>query len=81
MIAGLSKFAILYISPLLALAAVILSFIAFLSPITLLHDQVALITITPSTSLIQTGSSQDVDGPSVFLGLLGVYHHLKGKKT
>jgi len=71
MIAGLSKAVTLYLAPLLALTAIVLSVFAFLSPTVMLHDQVALLTVTPSTSLIQTGPSRDIDGPSLFLGVLG----------
>ena len=71
MIAGLSKAVTLYLAPILALTATILALFAYLAPSLLLHDQVALLTVTPSTALLQTGSSQSVDGPSVFLGVLG----------
>jgi len=71
MIAGLSKAVTLYLAPLLALTAIILSLFAFLAPTLLLHDRVALLTVVPSTALLETGSSQVVDGPSAFLGVLG----------
>jgi len=71
MISGLSKAVTLYLAPLLALTAIILSALAYLAPTLLLHDQVALLTVFPSTGLVQNGSSQDLDGPSVFLGALG----------
>ena len=71
MIAGLSKAVTLYLAPILALTATILTLFAYLAPSVLLHDQVALLIVTPSTALLQTGSSQSVDGPSVFLGVLG----------
>ena len=69
MIAGLSKAVILYLAPLLTITALLLSIFAFLSPVVMLQDRVALLTVTP---LVQTGSSQSVDGPSVFLGVLGI---------
>lgn len=72
MISGLSKAITLYLAPLLALTAIILSLLAYLAPTLLLHDQVALITVVPSTALVQLGTSQSVDGPSVFLGVLGM---------
>ena len=72
MIAGLSKAVTLYLAPLLSLTAILLSLFAFLAPTLLLHDRVALLTVTPSVSLTQPGSSQSVDGPSVFLGVLGI---------
>jgi len=71
MIAGISKAITFYLAPLLALTATILSLLAFLAPTLLLHDQVALLTVAPSTTLIQPGPDQKVDGPSVFLGPLG----------
>ena len=71
MIAGLSKAVTLYLAPLLALTAIFLSLFALLAPTLLLHDRVALLTVVPSTALMQTGSSKGVDGPSVFMGLLG----------
>ncbi|KAF8078589.1 hypothetical protein FPV67DRAFT_1443924 [Lyophyllum atratum] len=71
MIAGLSKATTLYLAPLLALTAILLSVFAFLAPVVMLHAQVALLTVTPSTSLIQQRPDEGVDGPSLFLGLLG----------
>ena len=71
MIAGLSKAVTLYLAH-FSLTAILLSLFAFLAPTLLLHDRVALLTVTPSVSLTQPGSSQDVDGPSIFLGLLGM---------
>ncbi|TFK41124.1 hypothetical protein BDQ12DRAFT_710948 [Crucibulum laeve] len=70
MIAGLSKAITLYLAPVIALTATILSLLAFLAPTLLLHDQVALLTVTPS-SVLQRGSTESVDGPSVFMGALG----------
>lgn len=68
MIAALAKAITLYLAPLLALTAIVLSLLAFLAPAVLLHDKVALLTVTPS----QAGAtSQPVDGPSLFLGVLG----------
>jgi len=71
MIAGISKAITLYLAPVLALTATILSLFVFLAPTLLLHDQVALLTVAPSTILVQPGPGQKVDGPSVFLGPLG----------
>ncbi|KAG5648019.1 hypothetical protein DXG03_007053 [Asterophora parasitica] len=71
MIAGLSKTVALYLTPVLALTAILLSVFAFLSPVIMLHDQVALLTVTPSASSFVQGSSGDVDGANLFLGLLG----------
>jgi len=71
MITGFSKAIILYLAPLLYLTALLLSLFAFLAPAALLHQEVALVTITPSLILTQPGVSKPVDGPSVFLGPLG----------
>jgi len=71
MIAGVSKAVTLYLAPLLALTALILTLFALLAPTLLLHDQVSLLTVLPSTALTQSGSSKAVDGPSVFIGVLG----------
>ncbi|TFK77067.1 hypothetical protein BDN72DRAFT_783800 [Pluteus cervinus] len=71
MIAGLSKAVTLYLSPLLALTAIFLTLFTYISPTLMLHEQVALLTVTPSLSLIQDGPQEDVDGPSLFLGVLG----------
>jgi len=70
MISALSKSATLYLAPLLALTALLLSLFSFLAPVVLLHDRVALLTVTPSTSL-SSNQTTNVDGPSVFLGALG----------
>jgi len=70
MINGFSKFAVLYLAPLLMLTALILSLFAFLAPSVMLHDRVALLTVMPSTALTNP-QAQAGDGPSVFLGALG----------
>lgn len=73
MISGLSKAITLYLAPLLALTAIFLSLFAYLAPTLLLHDQVALVTVVPSTTLqvVQANASNGLDGPSVFIGVLG----------
>jgi len=71
MIAGLSKAVVLYLSPVLALTSIVMILFAYLAPTFLLHDRVALLTVTPSLSLIQDGPAENVDGPSLFLGALG----------
>lgn len=71
MIAGLSKTITLYLAPLLALTSLILSLFAFLAPTLLLQDRVALLVVSPSTVLSQSGPRKDIDGPTVFLGMLG----------
>lgn len=53
------------------LTAVFLILFAYLSPAVMLHSQVALLSISPSTALTQPGSSQSIDGPSMLLGPLG----------
>ncbi|KIM85245.1 hypothetical protein PILCRDRAFT_354716 [Piloderma croceum F 1598] len=70
MINGFSKFAVLYLAPVLMLTALFLSLFAFLAPSVMLHDQVALLTVTPSTALTNP-QAQANDGPSLFLGALG----------
>lgn len=78
MIAGISKAITLYLAPVLALTATILSLFAFLAPTLLLHDRVALLTVSPSTTLVQPGPGQNIEGPSVFLGSLGtcLFHQI-----
>ncbi|KAJ7038161.1 hypothetical protein C8F04DRAFT_1256187 [Mycena alexandri] len=76
MIAGLSKATTLYLAPVLTLTAILLSLFAYLAPVLLLQDKVALLTVTPSTALVQN-ASHPVDGPSVFLGVLGSCSRLK----
>jgi len=70
MIEGFSKFAVLYLAPVLMLTSLFLSLFSFLAPSAMLHDQVALLTVTPSTALTNP-QAQANDGPSLFLGLLG----------
>jgi len=70
MIHGFAKFCVLYLCPLVMLTAFLLSLFALLSPSAMLHDQVALITVTPSTALTNPQASAG-DGPSVFMGALG----------
>ncbi|KAF5390162.1 hypothetical protein D9757_002894 [Collybiopsis confluens] len=70
MIAGLSKAVTLYLAPLLSLTAILLSLFAYLSPVVLLSDRVALLTVLPSTALTQANGPK-VDGVSMFLGALG----------
>ena len=72
MISGLSKAITLYLAPLLALTAIFLSLFAYLAPTILLHDKVALVTVVPSTALVQANASRDLDGPSIFMGVLGM---------
>jgi hypothetical protein len=74
MILTFSQATVLYIAPLLALTAIILALFALLAPTLFLHDRVALLTVLPSASL-QSGSSNAVDGPSIFMGVLGKYHN------
>ncbi|KAF8814305.1 hypothetical protein BYT27DRAFT_7156930 [Phlegmacium glaucopus] len=71
MVSGLPKVIILYLARVLAPTAATLSLLAYLAPNPLLHGKVALLTVVPSTALIQSNSSQAVDGPSLFLGALG----------
>ncbi|KAJ7169917.1 hypothetical protein C8R46DRAFT_949352 [Mycena filopes] len=78
MITGLSKAITLYLAPLLTLTAILLSLFAYLAPVLLLQGKVALLTVTPSTALV-SNVSQAVDGPSVFLGVLGSCSRSKNK--
>jgi hypothetical protein len=71
MLDGLSKAVTLYLAPVLCLTALFLSFFAYLAPAVMLHDKVALLTVTPSLTLVQAGPLNNIDGPSVFLGALG----------
>jgi hypothetical protein len=70
MIAGLSKAVTLYLAPLLALTTIFLTLFALLAPNLLLQDQVALLTVIPSTAL-QSRALNSIDGPSIFMGILG----------
>ena len=82
MISGLSKAITLYLAPLLALTAIFLSLFSYLAPTFLLHDKAALVTVVPSTALIpnSNSSSQGLDGPSIFIGVLGMRDHVFLKK-
>ncbi|KZV71321.1 hypothetical protein PENSPDRAFT_577999 [Peniophora sp. CONT] len=71
MIAGLSKVITLYLAPLLALTSLILTFLAYFSPVAILQGKVALLVVSPSTELTDPGSKSTIDGPSIFLGALG----------
>ncbi|KAG2051922.1 hypothetical protein BDR06DRAFT_1010039 [Suillus hirtellus] len=71
MLANISKGTILYFTPVLMLTALLLSLFLYLAPTVMLHSQVALLTATPSSALMQPGSTKAVDGPSIFLGPLG----------
>jgi hypothetical protein len=73
MISGFSKAVTLYLAPVLMLTALFLTFFAYFAPVLMLQDQVALVTVTPSTALTQGGLSKNIDGPSVFIGLLGMF--------
>ncbi|KAI0043193.1 hypothetical protein FA95DRAFT_430146 [Auriscalpium vulgare] len=71
MIAGLSKAITLYLAPLLSLTSTILILFAFFAPTVLLHSQVSLLTVSPSSILTDPNASHGIDGPSIFLGALG----------
>jgi len=70
MIPTFSQAIVLYFAPSLALTAIVLTLLALLAPTLVLHDRVALLTVLPSTGL-QSNSSNGVDGPSIFMGVLG----------
>lgn len=63
-----SKAVALYLAPLLMLTSILLTFFAFFAPVGLLHNQVALIVVGPQ----RADNGATVDGPKVFLGLLGM---------
>ncbi|KIJ14794.1 hypothetical protein PAXINDRAFT_169468 [Paxillus involutus ATCC 200175] len=71
MLANISKGTTLYLTPVLMLASLFLILFAYLAPALMLHSQVSLLTVTPSSVLTQPGSTQAVDGPSMFVGMLG----------
>ncbi|KAI0274675.1 hypothetical protein BC834DRAFT_4872 [Gloeopeniophorella convolvens] len=72
MIAGLSKAVTLYLAPVLSLTSLVLLILAYAAPDILLHDQVALLVVTPSLALTDpSNSSHGIDGPTLFLGALG----------
>lgn len=71
MIAGLSKAITLYLAPVLSLTSLLLILFSYLAPSVMLSGRVALLTVTPSSILVQSNSSQELDGPSVFMGALG----------
>ena len=71
MLVDLSKATTVYLTPVLMLTALFLILFAYLAPAAMLHGQVALLTVTPSTFLTQPGSNQQVDGPTMLAGLLG----------
>jgi len=72
MIAGVSKAVTLYLAPVLSLTALLLALFAFLAPVLLLEDRVALLSVSPSTVLTAPGKpSTSVDGPTVHMGALG----------
>ncbi|KAF8560387.1 hypothetical protein OG21DRAFT_1594295 [Imleria badia] len=71
MLADISKATTLYFTPVLMLTSLFLILFAYLAPVVMLHGQVSLLTVTPSSVLTQPGSNQVVDGPSMLIGLLG----------
>ena len=74
MIHGLSKAITLYLAPLLSLTALLLLLFTFLSPVVMLHNQVALISVVPSTALSSPESASDnADGPTIRMGVLGMF--------
>ncbi|KAH0838329.1 hypothetical protein J3R83DRAFT_6608 [Lanmaoa asiatica] len=71
MLADISKATTLYLTPILMLTSLFLTLFAYLAPVAMLHNQVSLLTVTPSSALTQPSSNQAVDGPSMLLGMLG----------
>jgi hypothetical protein len=81
MIVNLSKAATLYLAPVLSLTSLILVLFAYTAPTILLHSRVALLVVSPSLQLADPSSSQEVDGPTLFLGALGNPYFLLSKPT
>lgn len=71
MLNQLSNAVALYLAPILSLTAVLLVLFSYLSPAVMLHTQVSLLIVKPSLLLQPSPSNEKVDGPSVFLGVLG----------
>lgn len=73
MIENLSTAVTLYLAPTLSLTSFLLSLFAFLAPTVILHSQVALLSVAPSTALTSPNqhSKGSLDGPSIHFGLLG----------
>jgi hypothetical protein len=71
MISNLSKAATLYLAPILSLTSFILVLFAYVAPTLILHSRVALLVVSPSLQLSDPTSTKEIDGPTVFLGLLG----------
>jgi len=72
MLNQLSNAVALYLAPILSLTAVLLALLSYLSPAVILHDQVSLLVVKPSLLLLPNPSKDKIDGPSVFLGPLGM---------
>jgi len=73
MIENLSAAATLYLAPILSLTSFLLSLFAFLAPTLILHTQVSLLSVTPSSVLTSPNQPPkgSLDGPSVHFGVLG----------
>ncbi|KAI6007368.1 hypothetical protein EDD15DRAFT_50820 [Pisolithus albus] len=71
MLADLPKATAISLSPTLMLTVIFFILLAYLAPAAILHGQVALLAVTPSTILTQPGLNQQVDGPTLCAGLLG----------
>ena len=72
MLNQLSNAVALYLAPILSLTAVLLSLFSYLSPAIMLHTRVSLLVVKPSLLLLPNPSNDKIDGPSVFLGPLGM---------
>lgn len=71
MISNLSSAATLYLAPILSFTSFILVLFAYVAPTLILHSRVALLVVSPSLQLSDPTSTKGIDGPTVFLGLLG----------
>ncbi|KAI0283300.1 hypothetical protein BGY98DRAFT_1183960 [Russula aff. rugulosa BPL654] len=67
----ISTAATVYLAPILSFISFILVIIAYVAPTIILHSQVALLVVSPLLELSDPSSSNEIDGPTVFLGLLG----------
>jgi hypothetical protein len=78
MIEGLAKAVALYLAPALSLTSLVLAILVFLAPSMVLHTDVSLLQVYPSSANLASGSaSAHIDGPSVWLGVIGSSHPLR----
>jgi hypothetical protein len=72
MIAGISKLITLHFSPLLSITSIVLLYIAYFAPVTSLHTEVSLVSITPAITMValnaRSHSTQEQDLRVLFGG-------------